>query len=168
VLAPILRSASFGDRSISPAIMWHSEQMINDTSLKTLVDFLPSFKNHDETAAVPLLAPIETLVVCGDRDVLTPFRYSKAIAGVLPDTELVKVPGAGHMVQLERADVVSDAIDRLLTRAVETLPTQTAWDEWVRVFVDSVDHVRHWLSHGGPAAWWRGSRRRPAVGPTFR
>lgn len=168
VLAPILRSASFGDRSISPAIVWHSEQMINDTSLKTLVDFLPSFKNHDETAAVPLLAPIETLVVCGDRDLLTPFRYSKAIAGHLPDAELVKVPGAGHMVQLERAELVSDAIDRLLTRSVETLPTPSAWSEWVRVATDYVDHARHWVAHGGPAAWWRGLRGRPVVGPTFR
>ncbi len=148
--------------------MWHSEQMINDTSLKTLVDFLPSFKNHDETAAVPLLAPIETLVVCGDRDLLTPFRYSKAIAGHLPDAELVKVPGAGHMVQLERAQLVTDAIDRLLIRSVETLPTPSAWSEWVRVATDYVDHVRHWLAHGGPAAWWRGLRGRPVVGPTFR
>ncbi|WP_084721633.1 alpha/beta fold hydrolase [Rhodococcus marinonascens] len=139
VLAPILRSASFGDRRISPAIMWHSEQMIHDTPLKTLVDFLPSFKKHDEAAAVPLLAEIETLVVCGDRDVLTPFRYSKAIAEGLPDTELVKVPGAGHMVQLERAQLVSEAIDRLVTRTVESLPAPSQWSEWVRVATDSVD-----------------------------
>lgn len=146
VLAPILRSASFGDRTISPAIMWHSEQMINDTPLKTLVDFLPSFKNHDETAAVPLLAPIPTLVLCGDRDLMTPIRYSTSIAEQLPDAELVKVPGAGHMVHLERSQLVSEALDRLLTRSVETLPAPTVWTDIVEAATRHVGRARCWIS----------------------
>jgi fermentation-respiration switch protein FrsA (DUF1100 family) len=157
VLAPILRSASFGDRRISPAIVWHSEQMINDTPLKTLVDFLPSFKNHDETAAVPLLEPVPTLVLCGDRDLLTPFRYSKAIAEQLPEAELVRVPGAGHMVQLERASLVSEALDHLVTRSVESLPAPSAWRDAVLLVTEHpwIDTARRRV-----AAWGRVVRQR--------
>ncbi|AWK73058.1 alpha/beta hydrolase [Rhodococcus oxybenzonivorans] len=162
VLAPILRSASFGDRRVSPAIVWHSEQMINDTPLKTLVDFLPSFKNHDETAAVPLLEPVPTLVLCGDRDLLTPFRYSKAIAEQLPEAELVRVPGAGHMVHLERASLVSEALDRLVTRSVESLPAPSAWRDAVLLVTEHpwVDTARRRV-----AAWERVFRQRVSRSP---
>jgi hypothetical protein len=36
---------------------------------------------------------------------------------VLRDTELVIVPGAGHLVQLEAPDVINDALVRLVERA---------------------------------------------------
>jgi len=36
---------------------------------------------------------------------------------VLPDSELVIVPGAGHLVQLEQPEVINDALLRLVDRA---------------------------------------------------
>jgi pimeloyl-ACP methyl ester carboxylesterase len=39
------------------------------------------------------------------------------MADALPDAELVVVPGAGHMVMLERPAVVDAALRRLLERA---------------------------------------------------
>jgi hypothetical protein len=39
------------------------------------------------------------------------------MADALPKCELVIVPGAGHLVELERPEVVDDALVRLVERA---------------------------------------------------
>jgi len=64
-----------------------------------------------------VLARIPTLIACGTRDLLTPVKHSEEMAAVLPDSELVIVPGAGHLVQLEQPDVINDALLRLVERA---------------------------------------------------
>ena len=65
----------------------------------------------------PTLAKVPTLIVCGDRDLLTPKEYSEAMAAALPKSELVIVGGAGHLVQLEQPEIVDDALVRLVERA---------------------------------------------------
>ncbi len=117
VLRPILRTASFGDAAMSPSVVAFSEDMIHDTPVATLVEFLHALEVHDESAALPVLARIPTMIACGDHDVLTPVKHSEEMAAVLPDTELVIVPGAGHLVQLEAPDVINDALVRLVERA---------------------------------------------------
>ena len=91
--------------------------MIYGTSIDTLVEFLHALEVHDESAALPVLARIPTLIACGDRDLLTPAKHSEEMAAVLPDSELVIVPGAGHLVQLEQPEVINDALLRLVDRA---------------------------------------------------
>jgi pimeloyl-ACP methyl ester carboxylesterase len=117
VLRPILRTTSFGDEKMSPSVVAFSEDMIHDTPIATLVEFLHALEVHDESAALPVLARIPTMIACGDHDVLTPVKHSDEMAAVLRDTELVIVPGAGHLVQLEAPDVINDALVRLVERA---------------------------------------------------
>ncbi|OFJ50295.1 alpha/beta fold hydrolase [Mycolicibacterium grossiae] len=117
VIGPILRAASYGDEKISPSVVAFSERMMHDTPIATLVGFLHALEVHDETAALATLARIPTLVLCGDRDLLTPDEYSASMAAALPKCELVIVPGAGHLVQLERPEIVDDALVRLVERA---------------------------------------------------
>jgi pimeloyl-ACP methyl ester carboxylesterase len=117
MLRPILRSASFGDEEISPRLVAFSEEMIHDTAIATLVEFLHALEVHDETAALPVLARIPTLIACGDRDLLTPVKNSEELAAALPDSLLVIVPGAGHLAMMERPEVINDALVRLVERA---------------------------------------------------
>ena len=72
---------------------------------------------HDETAGLPTLAKVPTLIACGDRDLLTPVDRSEAMAAALPKSELVIVGGAGHLVQLEQPEAIDDALVRLVERA---------------------------------------------------
>ena len=116
-LRPILKSASFGDEEISPRVVAFSESMIHDTSIETLVAFLHALEVHDETAALPVLARIPTLIACGDRDLLTPVKLSEEMAAALPESLLVIVPGAGHLVMMERPEVINDALVRLVEGA---------------------------------------------------
>jgi pimeloyl-ACP methyl ester carboxylesterase len=57
------------------------------------------------------------LIVCGDRDLLTPKEYAESMAAALPKSELVIIGGAGHLVQLEQPEIVDDALARLVERA---------------------------------------------------
>jgi pimeloyl-ACP methyl ester carboxylesterase len=117
MLRPILQTASFGDDEISPSVVAFCEEMIHDTSIDTLVAFLHALEVHDESAAIPVLAGVPTLIACGDRDLLTPVKNSEEMAAALPDSLLVIVPGAAHVVMMERPEVINDALVRLVERA---------------------------------------------------
>ncbi|MGP4057350.1 alpha/beta fold hydrolase [Mycobacterium sp. 4D054] len=117
VIGPILRAASYGDEKISPSVVSFSERMMHDTSITTLVEFLHALEVHDETAALQTLNKVQTLIACGDRDLLTPVEYSREMAHKLQRSELVIVGGAGHLVQLERPEVINEALVRLVERA---------------------------------------------------
>jgi len=120
LISPIVRAMSYGDRHLSPSVAEFSEAMIAATPLRTIADFLPTLSTHDERAALPAIAGRPMLVLCGDADRLTPLRHTRVIADVLPEADLVVVPGAGHLVQLEQPDLVNDALVRLCERAVST------------------------------------------------
>lgn len=116
-IRPILRAASYGDEHMSPRVVAFSEEMIHDTPIATLVEFLHALEVHDESAALPVLARIPTLIACGDHDVLTPMVHSEEMADVLPDSDLLIVGGAGHLVQLERPELINDGLVELVERA---------------------------------------------------
>jgi pimeloyl-ACP methyl ester carboxylesterase len=117
VLRPILKTASFGDDAVSPSVVAFSEAMIHETEIATLVEFLHALEVHDETAALPVLARVPTLIACGDHDMLTPVKHSEEMAAALPNCELVILPGAGHVAMMEQPDVVNDALVRLVEKA---------------------------------------------------
>ena len=60
-------------------------------------------------------ADVPATVMVGTRDRLTPVAAGRALAAGIPDSELVVLPGAGHMLPLEAADEVAEAITRHLT-----------------------------------------------------
>ncbi len=122
-LEPVLVAASFGPAFFSPALGSAVEKMIQSTPIETIVNFLHALEIHDESTALPVLAQVPTTVVCGDKDRLTPLPNSVRMYSQLgPDSRLVVVKGAGHMVQMEEPRLVSDAIVDLVDRARVALP----------------------------------------------
>ncbi|GAC69900.1 alpha/beta fold hydrolase [Gordonia soli] len=122
-LEPVLVAASFGSDFFSPTTARAVESMIQGTSLDTLVNFLHALEMHDESLALPILAQVPTVVVGATADRLTPFENSVRMFSELgPDSRLVKVDGAGHMVQMEQPDIVTDAIADLVSRARAARP----------------------------------------------
>lgn len=63
-----------------------------------------------------------TLVMTGELDTWSPPAQHAAIAAAIPNSELVIVPGAGHMIQLEAPEAVNAAIARWLARPREINP----------------------------------------------
>jgi pimeloyl-ACP methyl ester carboxylesterase len=117
LIGPILRAASYTDKRVSPSIVAFSEKMMLGTPIPTMVEFLHALQVHDETSALPTLAKIPMLVVCGDRDLVTPAEYSQRMAEALPDSELVIVARAGHLVLLDKPASVNDGLVRLVKHA---------------------------------------------------
>lgn len=56
------------------------------------------------------------LVMTGELDAWSPPAQHEAIAASIPNSELVIVPGAGHMITHEAPDAVNEAIRRWLAR----------------------------------------------------
>jgi pimeloyl-ACP methyl ester carboxylesterase len=67
----------------------------------------------DSFGTLDLLAR-PALVVVGEEDAITPVADGRRMAEAAHDGRLVTVPGAGHMVPVERPDAVADALRRFL------------------------------------------------------
>lgn len=59
-----------------------------------------------------------TLILCGDQDKMTPLRFSQLLASKIPKNEIAIIPGAGHMIMLEKPREVWGALVNFLS----TLP----------------------------------------------
>jgi pimeloyl-ACP methyl ester carboxylesterase len=112
------RRAAFGGADeVSPSLVEFVEKMTADTPVDVIAEFYDTFMAHDKLKALDVLLGVETLVLIGSRDVITPVDHSRTIAAALPDAQLVVVEGAGHMVQLEKPDLVSQQLRALVRRA---------------------------------------------------
>lgn len=119
------RSWAFGSRDISPAVVEFVEKMTANTPVDVIAEFYDTFTDHDKLDALVVLDRIPTLILVGSKDRLTPPSHSEVMAGAVPSAQLVIVEGAGHMVQLERASLVTLHLRALLRRAAAT-PARSA------------------------------------------
>jgi pimeloyl-ACP methyl ester carboxylesterase len=115
----LTRKLSYGG-DVPPSLVAFMERMVAGTPVEVMTEFFETFLRHDKLEALSVLASVPTLILCGDEDKLTPVRNSHIMADALPDAELVVVPGAGHMVMLERPSVVNAALRRLVARAQQS------------------------------------------------
>lgn len=67
-------------------------------------------KDHLEIIKCPVL------IICGEHDRMTPVRTAQYLATVIPGAQLEIVPGAGHMVMLERPEVVASHISDFMAQ----------------------------------------------------
>ncbi|MGP2435750.1 alpha/beta fold hydrolase [Streptomyces sp. JW3] len=116
LFAGIIKRYSFAARDVDPAVARFAERMIESTPIDVVAEYYPAFDDHDKTAALAHFREIPVLVLAGVRDLVTPSEHSEAIAGELPDAELVLVPDAGHLVMLEHPEQVTDRLADLLVR----------------------------------------------------
>ena len=66
---------------------------------------------RDRAAAVT----VPTLVLCGDEDRITPPALSEDLARIVPGAELAIIPGAGHLSNIEQADLFNSKVDEFLS-----------------------------------------------------
>jgi pimeloyl-ACP methyl ester carboxylesterase len=102
---------------VSPSLVEFCAEMIAATPIEVVAELYPAFDAHDKLTALPVLQGVETLVLCGDSDVMTPSEHSERIVDELPGAELVIVPDGGHLVMLEHPDVVNEHLRKLVERA---------------------------------------------------
>lgn len=90
------------------------DRMLSSTSFRVISDFFPGLSTLEKYAALETLDKVPTVVLCGDRDRITPIEHSRRLAKRMPNARFVEVRGAGHMVIFEAADTVNAAIESLV------------------------------------------------------
>jgi len=96
-------------------------EMLAATPIDVIADFYPAFAAHDKLRALPILRRVETLVLIGENDLLTPVDHGRVIAQEVPGATLVLMPSAGHQLILEHPDVVNHHLRELVARVSQTL-----------------------------------------------
>ncbi|MEV5376962.1 alpha/beta hydrolase [Streptomyces nondiastaticus] len=119
LFAGVLRWYSFGSKDVDPAVVRFSERLIEATPVDVVAAFYPVFAEHEKREALCAFEDLPVVVVAGDKDLLTPSRHSEAIAEALPDARLVLLEDTGHLVMLERPEVVIAQLGDLLAAAAE-------------------------------------------------
>lgn len=94
-----------------------TSEMIFATRIEVMSHFMETFEQHDKREALEHFIGVETLVINGVQDLLTPPEHSEEIVKLIPGAEHVLVNDAGHVIMLEHGEVVSDQLLALVQRA---------------------------------------------------
>lgn len=86
------------------------------TPATSMSGFFADLMQHNRFAALAALERVPVRVLVGERDRLIPRSHARRIAATMPWAELTELPGAGHMLMLERDQVVTEAISSMVTR----------------------------------------------------
>jgi pimeloyl-ACP methyl ester carboxylesterase len=110
------------DMIINRSFCEESNPSIKQLAAKRMLEIRPSVMHGDLLAcdAFDLTEEVgkihqPALVVCGADDKMTPLRYSQYLADSIPNARLAVIPGAGHMVMLEKPQEVAREIDQFLS-----------------------------------------------------
>jgi pimeloyl-ACP methyl ester carboxylesterase len=99
------------------SIVQLTADMIFNTRMEVISDFMETFDKHDKREALEQFIGVETLVINGVQDMLTPPAHSEEIVRLIPGAEHILVNDAGHLIMLEHGDVVSEQLLALIARA---------------------------------------------------
>ena len=118
-----MRRYLFGRDDAAPDDVRRVQDLLEETPLPVTMAFYATLLDHDESAALPVIARVPVTVVAATHDRLTPVAHGRRLAEEIGEAaELVVVDGAGHSVNLTRTAVVDAAFLRLLDRAEAGLP----------------------------------------------
>ncbi|HEU4450704.1 MAG TPA: alpha/beta fold hydrolase [Gaiellaceae bacterium] len=101
-----------------PAVVARARELARAQAPAHLVATLRTLRDRpDSTPALPTI-DVPVLVVVGEDDAVTPPAEAEAMVEAIAGARLVRVPGAGHLVPLERPDAVGEALRAFLAEAV--------------------------------------------------
>ena len=133
LMAPTVRALVFGRHPRPADVLSVAEQALA-AHPPSVAAFRTSIGEHRRREALAALRAVPAVVLVGDRDRLCPQHHARAIAGELPDARIVLLPGAGHMINLERATEVAAHLAGLLAEpAGPTATTVIPQEESARV-----------------------------------
>ncbi|MFI5911524.1 alpha/beta fold hydrolase [Dactylosporangium sp. NPDC051541] len=116
LLAPGVRWLVFGHR-VDTSWVALTASMVGNAPLCAIGGFRPSVDLHHRVETLAAMRGLPVAVLVGSADRLTPPACAETIAQELPDATLEVLDEAGHMLPIERPDVVTDAIVSVLRRA---------------------------------------------------
>jgi pimeloyl-ACP methyl ester carboxylesterase len=86
--------------------------------VQVVAAFYLALADHDKRGALEAIGRVPSVVLTGDRDRLVALRLSEELAEAIPGAEFIQVPRAGHVLILERPELVNDVIIALVATAL--------------------------------------------------
>ena len=86
------------------------QEMMEDTSLEGMVGALQAMKDRPDSTPTLATIDVPTLIIHGADDQLIPLSEARAMQAAIEGSELVVIPEAGHLPNLEQIDLFSDAV----------------------------------------------------------
>jgi 3-oxoadipate enol-lactonase len=105
-------------RTSNPAVVESLRRQITGNSVEGIAGALQALMTRSDSTPTLSTIRIPTLIVVGDQDAITPPPLSEQMHHDIPGSELVVVPGAGHMSNMEQPAAFNDALGRFLDRRV--------------------------------------------------
>jgi pimeloyl-ACP methyl ester carboxylesterase len=91
-------------------------RLIMHNTPEAIASALSTMKFREDATSWLSAITCPALVICGQEDVLTPPAESEAMAAALPDAQLVLLPRAGHLSNLEAPMAFTEALSQFLGR----------------------------------------------------
>jgi pimeloyl-ACP methyl ester carboxylesterase len=134
------RRMPFFERVIMSGLVFGDLPRITDVGLSvgalintprhSVVGFYKDLMHHHRFKALQVLDGIPTIVVVGTKDRLTPPRMATKIVARIEGAKLIKAPQGGHMLPLERDELISGLLIRLtrpcLNAELKAVPNTTS------------------------------------------
>jgi pimeloyl-ACP methyl ester carboxylesterase len=95
-----------------------ASEMLAETPLEVVADFYPAFAELDEYEALATLRTVETAVVGGEDDMITPVAHTERIIELLPSADARVLRDCGHLGLIERHEDFDAVLDNLIGRVL--------------------------------------------------
>ncbi len=92
--------------SLAPGLWMHGgmQRLLERCADGVLYNDLAACNAYQNAMAAAAMVKVPTTLVLGERDMMTPAKAGRALAAVIPNARTVVLPGAGHMMMVERPD----------------------------------------------------------------
>ncbi|MBM82583.1 MAG: alpha/beta hydrolase [Planctomycetaceae bacterium] len=100
------------DRSIVASL----EAVILATPPESIAAALGGMAERADSAELQSKIDVPTLIIVGEHDKISTASEMRSMADEIPDCDFLEVPGAGHMVPMEKPELVNEAILAFLNR----------------------------------------------------
>lgn len=113
----VVREFAFGDTDVPLSWVAFVNEMIADTPLQVMAEYIPHFSEMDKFEIIAAFERVPTTIMCGTKDKLTSIGHSRKLHSMIEGSRLVELEGAGHLPTFECHDRVNAELERLFAEA---------------------------------------------------
>src|ERR1700761_1791811 len=98
--------------SLAPGMWMHSgaQRVLEKCRPGVLFNDLNACNAYQGALAAAATVTVPTTLILGERDMMTPAKSGKALAAAIPNAKTIVLPGAGHMMMVEKPDELLAAL----------------------------------------------------------
>jgi len=105
-------------KNTDPLLIQQSVELMKQTPIPIITNDFIACNRFNRSENISTITP-PTLIIVGEEDQMTPPAFSQGLNKKIFSSRLVVVPGAGHLVMLEKPREVNQAIEAFVTELSE-------------------------------------------------